>query len=154
MNERKKMLPEELAAATVIILMVLMVTVQVVSRYALHISLSYTEELVRYLFVWATFLGAAGAVRMRRHLSISSGTPLRSGFLLRWVRRLIGAGGALFAGMLLLEGARVAVLQMTTGQTTAALGLPMWMIGLSVPVGALLILVRIVQAAADKGDRR
>jgi TRAP-type C4-dicarboxylate transport system permease small subunit len=154
MNERKKMLPEELAAAAIIILMVLMVTVQVVSRYALHISLSYTEELVRYLFVWATFLGAAGAARMRRHLSVSSGTLLRSVFLLRWVRRFIGACGALFAGMLLLEGARVAVLQMTTSQTTAALGLPMWMIGLSVPVGALLILVRIVQAAAGKGDRR
>ena len=154
MNERKKMLPEELAAAAIIILMVLMVTVQVISRYALHISFSHTEELVRYLFVWATFLGASGAVRMRRHLSISSGTPLRSGFLLRWMGIATGVGGALFAVVLLLYGARVVVLQMTTGQTTAALGLPMWVIGLAVPVGSLLMFFRIVQAAMEKGDRR
>jgi C4-dicarboxylate transporter, DctQ subunit len=152
MSEPKKMLTEELAAAVLIILMVLLVTAQVLSRYLLHVSLSYTEEIVRYLFVWATFLGASAAVRKGRHLSISSGSHSGKDFFHRWVRRFKWAAAALFAGVLLVEGVRVTALQMTTGQTTAALGMSMWAIGLAAPVGALLILIRIVQAAR-RGDR-
>jgi TRAP-type C4-dicarboxylate transport system permease small subunit len=39
-------------------------------RYALNQSLSWSDELVRYLFVWFTLLGAAVALREREHIRV------------------------------------------------------------------------------------
>ncbi len=39
-------------------------------RYALNQSLSWSDELVRYLFVWFTLLGAAIALREREHIRV------------------------------------------------------------------------------------
>lgn len=147
----KKMPPEEWIAAALIIIMVIMVTAQVLSRYVLHISLSHTEELVRYLFVWATFIGAAGAVSLKRHLSISSGLPGLPDAVQRLIRGASTLGALLFAGILLFSGGRIVLLQWETGQETAALGMPMWIIGLAVPVGALLMILRIIQAVRRGG---
>lgn len=140
----KKMIPEEWIVAALIIIMVLMVTAQVISRYVFHLSLSYTEELVRYLFVWTTFIGAAGAAFRNRHLSVSSGLRGIPGRFERAVRALATAGALLFTGILFVYGARIVHLQMETGQETAALGMPMWIIGLAVPAGALLLFLRII----------
>jgi C4-dicarboxylate transporter, DctQ subunit len=147
----KKMPPEEWIAAVLIIIMVLMVTAQVISRYMLHVSLSHTEELVRYLFVWATFIGAAGAVFRGRHLSISSGLPGLPAPVRRTIQGAKVVGALLFAGILLIFGGRIVLLQWQTGQETAALGIPMWVVGLAVPVGALLIILRIIMVVRGGG---
>jgi C4-dicarboxylate transporter, DctQ subunit len=145
------MLPEEWALAILVIVMVLMVAAQILSRYFLHTSLSHTEELVRYLFVWATFLGMAGAAFRGRHLSLSTGLnrlPERAG---KMVRKITFFSALIFAGLLLWYGARIVYLEWNTGQKTAALGMPMWIIGLAVPAGALLLLVRLIMFARKKG---
>ena len=136
---------EERAVAMLVIIMVALVGFQVLSRYVFHFSLSYTEEVVRYLFVWATFLGIAGAVRDGRHLSISSAPGRGSGFLRSVVRFLAGAGALVFSAALLVSGAKIVFLQASTGQKTAALGFPMWLVGLAVPVGAALLILRVVR---------
>ncbi len=149
----KRMTFEEFLAAVLVMLMVSLVTLQVLSRYVLHISLSHTEELVRYLFVWATFIGASGAVYRNRHLSVT-GTAPESRFR-KHVSLLSGIGAVLFSCLLIARGISVVMLQARTGQKTAAMGLPMWIIGLAVPLGAAFMLVRILQRAVpgQKGAR-
>lgn len=147
----KRMLPEEWVLAVLIMVMVLMVAAQILSRYFLHTSLSHTEELVRYLFVWVTFLGAAGAAFRGRHLSLSTGLSYLPEKARRGVRRITFACALIFGGLLLWYGARIVYLEWNTGQTTAALGMPMWMIGLAVPSGAFLLLVRLIMLARKKG---
>ena len=137
---------EEYVLALLLALMVLLVCAQVVSRYALHRSLSYTEELVRYFFVWATFLGTGAALKRGRHLTLDIA-----------VRRLQERGqrlcrGIAFGGILFLfavvgvYGLHIVRLQIATGQTTAALGMPAWWVGLSIPLGCVLLIIRAVQA--------
>ncbi len=48
----------------------LIVLTAVFFRYALNQSLSWSDELVRYLFVWFTLLGAAVALREREHIRV------------------------------------------------------------------------------------
>ncbi len=76
---------ERALIAVLLAAMTLMVFAGVVSRYLLHQSLSYMEELVRYLFVWATFLGAAAATQQRAHLGLTYLGDRLSG---SWRRRL------------------------------------------------------------------
>ncbi len=122
--------------------MTLAVVAGVLSRHVLHYSLSFAEELTRYLFVWATFLGIALAARQGAHLGLGGlrtrlrGTPAR---VLNWA---LAAVAAAFFLLLCVAGALVVRLQATTGQTTAAFGLPAWWLGLAVPVGCGLAALR------------
>ena len=153
---KKNMLIEELIVAILVIVMVLMVTAQVLSRYILHTSLAYTEELVRYLFVWATFLGIAAAAYRNRHLSLAVSQSFIPSRYLKWARRAAATGALLFAITIIFFGIRIVLLQVETRQTTAALGMPMWIIGLAIPVCSALLVLRLILGAVEamKGNQQ
>ncbi len=50
---------EEFLMVVSLILMTLIMGIQVFSRYILGASLSWSEELTRYIFVWAGFLSVS-----------------------------------------------------------------------------------------------
>lgn len=45
---------------------------QVISRYVLKVPLPWSEELCRYLFIYATYLGAVIAVTRKQHVDITA----------------------------------------------------------------------------------
>ena len=49
---------------------IVVVILQVISRYLLDNSLTWTEELSRYLFAWIIFLGAALGLRDQSHIKV------------------------------------------------------------------------------------
>src|SRR6266566_2085230 len=49
---------------------VLISFVAVVCRYVFNNSLTWSEELTRYMFIWVVFLGAAVSVRQRANIAI------------------------------------------------------------------------------------
>src|SRR5665648_107039 len=53
------------------VIMLSLIILQVVSRYYLHWPLAWTEESIRYMFIVASFVGAAGAVSSREHIEIN-----------------------------------------------------------------------------------
>jgi TRAP-type C4-dicarboxylate transport system permease small subunit len=65
-----------LAAANRILAVVLfaaltiVVALQVLTRFVLHIPLIWSEEVARFLFFWVVLLGAALSVKTRRHFVI------------------------------------------------------------------------------------
>lgn len=140
----RKPLVEEYISGAVLFGMVILVFIQVAGRYLFHTSFSFTEEIVRYLFVWITFLCAAAAVQHGGHVSMA-GFVNRFSPSVRSVAALFRfAGAVLFAGILVYHGVRIVLLQFRTAQTTAALGAPMWIIGLAIPVSAALLIIRLV----------
>ena len=150
---KKKMLFEEKIIGIALCLMVIMVAAQVFSRYVVHKSLSYTEELVRYLFIWITFLGASAVVFRRRHLSIAGALRIIPSGMKKWISFISGTFAVILSAVLVIYGIKVVLLQMQTGQTTAAMGLPMWIIGLAIPICSIIIIFRIFMIALKKGNR-
>jgi TRAP-type transport system small permease protein len=51
----------------------LIVALQVISRFALHVPIIWSEELARFLFFWVVLLGASMSVKTRRHFVIDVG---------------------------------------------------------------------------------
>lgn len=51
-------------------LMVILIVIQVIFRYAFAIALTWSEETARLLFIWATFMGAAVVGREKEHIRI------------------------------------------------------------------------------------
>ncbi|MGE5284486.1 MAG: TRAP transporter small permease [Actinomycetota bacterium] len=136
---------EEGALCLLLFFMVTITFVTVVTRYVFDLPLSYMDQLVPNLFVWVTFLGASAAIKRGAHLGVS----------LVYDRVPAGARAALDAAILLgcaaffllaaWYGARIVSMQMENRLMTS-LGYPSWFVGLSIPVGSLLFVVRAVEA--------
>jgi len=60
----------ELTLFLLCVTMVVVIFLQVVSRYLLHVPLSWSEELGRYTFAWVVMLGAAVAVHRDSHFAM------------------------------------------------------------------------------------
>jgi len=91
---------------------------QVFFRYFLDSPLVWSDELARYLFVWASFLGWIIAARRRSHLTIDMLTmklPPRGGAALRAFGALCGIA---FAGLLVWYGWRIAARNLDVDTTT------------------------------------
>lgn len=52
-------------------LMLVFVLLQILARYALRVSIPWTEEAARILLIFITFLGACTALRQEKHITIS-----------------------------------------------------------------------------------
>jgi len=69
----RKMLchPLEVALCCILVAMVVITFSQVVSRYVLHISLSWSEEAARFLLMWLAMLSAAYGFKVRSHFALT-----------------------------------------------------------------------------------
>ncbi|MDG6895016.1 TRAP transporter small permease [Volucribacter amazonae] len=61
----------EFTLVVILAVMSVLVFINVVLRYGFHSSISMTEELSRYLFVWLTFLGAILAFSENQHVRVT-----------------------------------------------------------------------------------
>ena len=63
--------PEELFSSMALVMMTAITVVQVFNRYVLQNSLDWSEEIARYLFIWAVYVGCSYATQMNRHLEVT-----------------------------------------------------------------------------------
>jgi TRAP-type C4-dicarboxylate transport system permease small subunit len=110
---------------------------QVFFRYFLGSPLVWSDELARYLFVWASFLGWIIAARRRSHLSIDMAS-MRMGSRGKATIRLIGALAAIaFAAVLVYYGWRIT--QRNLDVETTTLFFSVGVVYAIVPVAALAV---------------
>lgn len=136
---------EEGALCLLLFFMVTITFVTVVTRYVFQIPLSYIDQLVPNMFVWVTFLGASAAVKRRAHLGLSLLYDMAPGGARAVLDALILLGCAAFFLLAAWYGAKIVSMQMEN-RLMASLGYPSWFVGLAVPVGAFLFVVRAVEA--------
>ncbi len=128
--------------------MVIVVALQVFSRYASETPVSWTEEAARYSLIWLTFIGSSMAIRTRGHFAVEllvHKLPDRLKAVAEFVLLLVMA---VFAWVMLTKGA--SILPIVHYQTSPALDIPMSWVYSSIPVGAGLMLIRILIALAEK----
>jgi len=118
-------------------LMLSIIFIQVVLRYAFHFTFSFSEELARYLFVWTVFLCIPVVAKTGGHMAVGAITERVQGF---WLKVCQIAGGLLtllFSGILFWQGVRM--VRLTQFQTSPALGIKMSYVYLAIPLGAAVL---------------
>ena len=136
---------EEALIVALMAVMSLLIGLQIFMRYVMGASLSWSEELARYLFIWATYLGIAYAVRMDAHIRVtmvSDLLPLRGRAALRVLTHLIFAA---FAGYVMYQGWFMVEKTFRFGQKSASLGIPMGLVYLAPLTGFGLVVLRLIQ---------
>lgn len=120
--------------------LVLDVLWQVFSRYVLNAPSSYTDELAGYLLMWVGVLGAAYVAANREHLAIDlllqRSTPERRHKL----EIIIGIFIILFSvAVLIVGGSWLAYTRFYLSVKSSALGLPLGVVYLVLPLSGILI---------------
>lgn len=119
--------------------------IPVVQDYLIEINTSWAQELCIYMFVWMAKFGAAYGVRTGIHVGVDVvinrlGPPWRARFVVFGL-----LAGALFTGIIGALGANFVWEMSNTGQTSADLEAPMWIVYLAVPLGSFLMCFRFLQ---------
>lgn len=122
------------------IIIIALVFIQVISRYIIKESLSFSEEIVRYLFVWLTFFSISLAFRHDKHIKISLLSEKIKFFQTKYYHYLILCLGFLFFVLLFIYSIKITLLQYNTDQKIV-LGVPTYFLGLSVVCGSILVLI-------------
>lgn len=121
---------------------------QIVMRYVFSNSISWSEELARYIFLWQIWLGASYAVRKQKHIRIDvikSKLSTKNTLILEMVVTIIWIA---FCGFLAWKGGELTAKILRLKQYSPALHLPMGIPYLSVPVGAGLMVIHLFEYLA------
>ncbi|MEG2173594.1 MAG: TRAP transporter small permease [Desulfovibrionaceae bacterium] len=133
---------EEVLSSTLMICMVIIISAQVFCRYVLQNSLEWSEELARYIFIWAVYFGASYALQKDKHLEI---TLLRHYLPSPWQRRLVALayGCVLFFCLYTAWFGGVMVIDIYASQLrTPAIDIPAFWFWLCIPICFALMALR------------
>lgn len=139
---------ETYLSASLLIFFSILTVVQVVMRYIFNESLTWSEELSRYAFVWFVYTSAAYAVRYQRHVKfnflvniLNRISPIYSQ-ILKIVALFCWISFLLFVDYYSIQ---IVMNQFNMGQVSPANQIPMYIVYLGLPIGALLMTFRVTQ---------
>ncbi|OFK66376.1 hypothetical protein HMPREF3056_02735 [Corynebacterium sp. HMSC056F09] len=144
-----KLYVDEYIGAGILGIMTILLFVQVFSRFILQNSLSWSEELSRYMFIWMNFL-LLGIVTLRgEHIAIDVLTSKLKGGVKKIAMQFVIIACFIVNIILLVFAIQIATTLFQLGQTSAALQLPMWVVYSALPFGLVLCCLRMLQTSGQ-----
>lgn len=126
--------------------MAIMNFLNVVFRYLFASSFSFTEELTVTVFVWVTMMGVAAGFKRSAHLGMSFVVDFFHGKARALFAAFAVICSLIFMCLVFYYGIVMVQHQINMGATTPILRMPQAVQGLSMPVGAAFVIVRIIEA--------
>lgn len=136
---------EETLMVITLILMTVIMGIQVFSRYALGASLSWSEELTRYLFVWEGFLSVSYCTKKCISIKIEQFVamfPRRGKAIFKLVNHTFEL---IFFFYLIPFAVKYLISAVESGQVSPACHIPMYYVQAAPLVSFVLVAIRIMQ---------
>lgn len=139
---------EKITSVACLAAMSIIICVQVFCRYVLSSSLTWSEEIARYLFVWLSYFATSYGVKESRHICVDAIHAMLSGrhpkaakiyTMISYIVFLV------FALIMIYYGVMVVSHIAGTGQTAAATHIPMQFVYAAPAVGFALCSYRLIQ---------
>lgn len=141
---------EEILVIILLAGMSIIIGIQVFMRYVLKSSLSWSEELARYMFIWMIYIGISYGVKKDKHVKIEAVLTVLSSF---WQKVLLIISDLLFlffAVIIVIKSFEVSNTIQNLGQLSPGMELPMWIVYMAVPVEFSLVCIRLIQSLIRK----
>ena len=136
---------EEVIVTVSLAIMFILVSVQIFMRYVMQNSLSWSEELARYLFILFVNVGISFGVKTKTHIRVevfSASVGQKAKVVIQVLSDIIFLA---FAVVVVYYGSITAMKIFTLNQESPALGLPMGLIYATLPVSYIAVGVRLIQ---------
>jgi TRAP-type transport system small permease protein len=124
---------------------VVLVIANVIARYVFSHSLTWVEEVSRYLMIWSAMLGCGLALRVGGHIAVESLAGSVRPAAARCIRAAIVAIMAVTLLALIWVG--IEYVDFAWEQETPVLGMSYGRIYLAIPIGSLLMLIHLALIA-------
>jgi len=135
---------EEWTLFIIVIAALLSLFANVVLRYGFNYTLAWSEELVRIVIIYSTFVGASVAVKQRAMIRIDAVVQifpkLKSGLTFYTSVLML-----IFAWMMVFYGYKMTYLQYLTNQKTIIMQIPLVIIYAIMPVMGVMVGIRTIQ---------
>ncbi len=132
--------------ATSFAAMVALGVATVVFRFLIQSSLAFPDELIRYLFIWLVFLGAAIALRRNLHAAIGVFVRMLPGAPRRAALLVANGLSAAFFALMVVYGVRLTI--RVAPQISPALEVSMAWVYAAAPAGGALMFVYALESFA------
>lgn len=129
--------------AILMIAVTILTSYQVFMRFVVNNASSWSEELTRLLFVWASFLAAGIGIKEHVHVGIDVVVGLLPKGVQKWISVAVNAAIAAFGGW--LSYGCLELMKKTTKQFSAALHYPRPLIYAAIFVFGILCVIYAVQ---------
>ena len=140
---------EEYSCFGVSVILLLLTFANVISRYFIHASISFTDEITTNLFVLLSIMGTALAVKRGAHLGLSVLTdslPPKASALAGLFSCVLGMAVAV---LLFYVGGLMVNNQLGNGAVTVQLQIPAAIYGSFLPIGMFFVTLRFGQKALE-----
>lgn len=148
------LLSEKAVYYTLVVMMIVMtltVIVQVFLRYVFSFSLSWSEEVARYLMIWVAFLGGSLALKKGLHIGVEFLLVRVSSRTRRWVSILSKMFVLIFLIYLTIGGLKIT--WAVRDQSSPALLFSMAYAYLSAPVGGFFMALQTIHSLIEDWGR-
>lgn len=129
--------------------MTIIIGFQVFGRFVLHNSLSWSEEVARYMLVWTTFIGASLGVKQGAHIGVEAFTLLLPKKARKVVNNIAYILCAIFTSAIFVQSLGILQKQISSHQVSPAVQMPMWIPYAALPVGMLLMTLRFIECLVN-----
>lgn len=135
---------EEITSSCALAAMAAIIILQVFQRYVVQHSLDWPEELARYLFIFAVYIGSSFAASERRHLEVTIFRTVFGVKIGRYFTILAYLITVVFCGIMFFWGIKMIQFVFDSNQVAPALQFPMWIAYICIPLGFLLMALRTI----------
>lgn len=125
--------------------MTLVTFIQVVMRKVFNNSLSWSEEMARYVFIWLIYIGISYGCKLRKHIKIDAALNLFPKKLRPYIVVLGDILFIVFAVYIVYTGTVYSLSQMQYNMRSPALKIPNEFVYMSTVVGFGLAVIRQIQ---------
>lgn len=136
---------EEVLGVSVLFVMLVILSYQIVLRFIFKASNAWSEELARYLFVWFVYLTASMAILKNAHIRIDALLKVYPGGMRRAVVLVGYAAFFVYCVAITCYSTLFTMQIVDAEQISLGLEMPMWLVWISLPLCHAMMAIRILQ---------
>lgn len=124
---------------------IVLVFIQVIMRSVFNYSLSWSEELSRYIFIWQTWLGASIALRYNEHIKVELIFSInKSVKFKKFINILANVVFFAFSLFLAYNGWQLTQSMISRNALSSGMRIPLAFVYMSLPISSVAICIRLI----------
>ena len=130
--------------AVILVIQTVLMLAEVIMRRIFGSSIIWSEELVRYLFIWFICVGSAACIPLHQHVTVDLLVQVLPVKASHWMECFTTILWTALSGYVTYLTAQYTWSLFKLGNLSTALHAPMWIVNLALPVGFGLMTVRLL----------
>lgn len=132
-------------AGFIAVTLLVVVLTQIIGRWIGSPS-PWTEEMTRYLFIWMIFIGIGLGFRKAESPRVTVFLNMMPPSIQKMGQWIYTIGSISFLLFIVVYGINLVHQQIALNETSSVLLIPVWLVGISVPVSGVLGILNIIQS--------